>query len=117
MSTFCVNFMNVSKTADFSKHGTLNDELPNRIISGTLQVKPNIREFTQTGIIWEDGTKTESVHNVIFATGYLFNLDIVENGALIPVKDNYTDLYKYIYPVKLLDHFTLGIVGLVQVLV
>ncbi|KAF7642060.1 hypothetical protein LDENG_00265390, partial [Lucifuga dentata] len=29
----------------FSQHPTVNDELPNRILSGTVQVKPNIRRF------------------------------------------------------------------------
>uniref|UniRef100_UPI000B4DAFE4 dimethylaniline monooxygenase [N-oxide-forming] 5-like n=1 Tax=Lonchura striata TaxID=40157 RepID=UPI000B4DAFE4 len=31
----------------FHQHPTVNDDLPNRIISGRVQVKPNIQEFTE----------------------------------------------------------------------
>lgn len=74
-----------------------------------------IKEFTETGIIFDDGTKIEPVNNVIMATGYLFNLDIIEEGKLVKVENNYTPMYKYIYPQNLLDHKTLGIIGLIQV--
>uniref|UniRef100_A0A915EBX9 Flavin-containing monooxygenase n=1 Tax=Ditylenchus dipsaci TaxID=166011 RepID=A0A915EBX9_9BILA len=97
----------------WSQHGTVSDELPNRIVSGTVIVKPNIKEYTATGVLWEDGTESQ-VDNVILCTGYLFDFNLVENGQLIKVKDNYTPLFKYMYPAELLDHNTLGIIGLIQ---
>uniref|UniRef100_A0A8C9NS73 Flavin-containing monooxygenase n=1 Tax=Serinus canaria TaxID=9135 RepID=A0A8C9NS73_SERCA len=36
------------------QHPTVNDDLPNRIISGRVRVKPNIQEFTETSAIFED---------------------------------------------------------------
>uniref|UniRef100_A0A915EFB0 Flavin-containing monooxygenase n=1 Tax=Ditylenchus dipsaci TaxID=166011 RepID=A0A915EFB0_9BILA len=89
-----------------SQHATINDELPNRIVSGTVIVKPNIKEYTATGVVWEDGTESQ-VDNVILCIGYLFDFNLVENGQLIKVKDNYTPLFKYMYPAELLDHNTL----------
>jgi len=98
-----------------AQHPTLNEELPNRMISGTLKVKPNISSFTEDGIIWEDDTETKHVDNVVLCTGYLFRFSILEHGQLIPVQNNEVPtLYKFLWPVELTDHNTLGIVGLFQ---
>lgn len=35
--------------------------MSNRLISGLMKIKPNIKEFTEHGVIWEDGTTTEHV--------------------------------------------------------
>ncbi|KAK6026185.1 Flavin-binding monooxygenase-like protein [Ostertagia ostertagi] len=84
-----------------SAHVTINDELPNRIISGTVVIKPNIESFTSEGVVFEDGTEVPKVDTVIFATGFSFGFPLVEEGQLIPVKENYVDLYKYMYPPQL----------------
>lgn len=47
-----------------SAHPTVNDELPNRMLCGTVIVKPNIKEFTETGIVFEDESKVENVDEV-----------------------------------------------------
>ncbi|KAH7721694.1 CBN-FMO-2 protein [Aphelenchoides avenae] len=100
----------------FAKHATLNDELQNRILSGTVVVKPDVARFTEGGIEWTDGTVTEHVDNVILATGYLFDTRLVEDGTLIAVEDNYARLWKCILPVDgdLARHNTFGFVGLIQ---
>ncbi|VDM75389.1 unnamed protein product [Strongylus vulgaris] len=95
-------------------HVTINDELPNRIISGTVVVKPNIGSFTKEGVIFEDGTEVAKVDTVIFATGFSFGFPLVEEGQLIPVKENHVDLYKYMYPAQLSPKNTLAVIGLVQ---
>ncbi|KHJ85090.1 Flavin-binding monooxygenase-like protein [Oesophagostomum dentatum] len=95
-------------------HPTVNDELPNRIACGTVRVKPNIREFTETGIIFDDGSHVENVDEVIFATGFKFHFPTVESGKLIPVHDNVVDLYEYMYPTETADHNTLAVIGLIQ---
>ncbi|KHJ99932.1 Flavin-binding monooxygenase-like protein [Oesophagostomum dentatum] len=69
-------------------HVTINDELPNRIVSGTVVV--------------------------IFATGFSFGFPLIEGGQLIPVKENRVDLYKYMYPAQLSPKNTLAVIGLVQ---
>ncbi|KAH7708902.1 CBN-FMO-2 protein [Aphelenchoides avenae] len=99
-----------------ARQGTINDELPSRILTGTVVVKPAIKEFTENGIVWADGNRTEPVDNVILATGYRVKFDMIEEGKLIPMKGNFARLYKYIYPVGeiFLRHNTLGVIGLIQ---
>jgi hypothetical protein len=41
-----------------------------RIANGLIQIKPNVKYFTETGIVFEDESKYENVDAVIFATGY-----------------------------------------------
>ncbi|PAV60883.1 hypothetical protein WR25_17136 [Diploscapter pachys] len=84
-------------------HVTINDELPNRIASGTVQVKPNIASFTEHGVVFDDDTIVEHVDIVVLATGYSFGFPIVEDGRLIEVKENRANLYKYMYPPELSD--------------
>ena len=42
--------------AFFAQHPMVNDELPNRVACGSVIVKPNIKCFTETGVVFEDGT-------------------------------------------------------------
>lgn len=103
-------------------HVTINDELPNRIISGTIVVKPNIGSFTENGIIFEDQTVIDNVDTVIissltincllncqviFATGFSFGFPILEDGNLLPVKENSVNLYQYMYPPALSQQVSL----------
>uniref|UniRef100_A0A0K0D260 Flavin-containing monooxygenase n=1 Tax=Angiostrongylus cantonensis TaxID=6313 RepID=A0A0K0D260_ANGCA len=97
-----------------SAHVTINDDLPNRIISGSLVIKPNIGSFSSEGVIFEDCTEAPKVDTVIFATGYSFGFPLVENGQLIPVKENHVDLYKYMFPPQLSPKNSLAVIGLVQ---
>lgn len=43
----------------------MNDELPNRILSGTVQVKPNIRRFQGSSVEFDDGSVVEDVDLVV----------------------------------------------------
>ncbi|CAI4229332.1 unnamed protein product [Auanema sp. JU1783] len=95
-------------------HVTINDELPNRVISGTIVIKPNVGSFTKNGIVFDDGTVIEKVDTVIFATGFSFGFPLIEEGNLIPVKDNYVELYEYMYPPSLSPQNTLAVIGLIQ---
>ncbi|XP_075689580.1 flavin-containing monooxygenase 5-like [Rhinoderma darwinii] len=95
-----------------SQHPTVNDDLPNRIMSGHVQIRPNVKEFTDTGVIFEDGTKEENIDAVIFATGYSFSFPFCEE-TVISVKRNKISLYKSMFPYHLEKH-TLAVVGLIQ---
>uniref|UniRef100_A0A452J7F0 Flavin-containing monooxygenase n=1 Tax=Gopherus agassizii TaxID=38772 RepID=A0A452J7F0_9SAUR len=94
-----------------SQHPTINDDLPNRIISGKVLVKPNIREFTETGAIFEDGTREEDIDAVFFATGYSFSFPFLQD--CVKVVENQVSLYKFIFPPHL-EKPTLAFIGLVQ---
>ncbi|XP_071381066.1 flavin-containing monooxygenase 5-like [Centroberyx affinis] len=96
----------------FSQHPTVNDELPNRILSGTVQVKPNIRRFQGSSVEFEDGSVVEDIDLVVFATGYSFSFPFLASHVL-SASGNKSTLYKYVFPPEL-DRPTLAIIGLVQ---
>lgn len=123
----------------FSQHPTVNEELPNRIISGTLQVKPNISRFDGSRVHFDDGSVVEDVDLVVgcynwvflnfvllmrichsgesstlqlFATGYKFSFPFLA-ADVIPVSQNKASLYKNVFPPEL-DNPTLAVIGLVQ---
>ncbi|XP_065265011.1 flavin-containing monooxygenase 5-like [Emys orbicularis] len=94
-----------------SVHPTASDDLPNRIISGKVLVKPNIKEFTTTSAIFEDGTREENLDVVIFATGYSFSFPFL--GDCVKVVENQVSLYKFVFPPHL-EKPTLAFIGLIQ---
>ncbi|XP_077038036.1 flavin-containing monooxygenase 5-like isoform X1 [Agelaius phoeniceus] len=94
----------------FQQHPTVNDDLPNRIISGRVRVKPNIQEFTETSAIFEDGTR-EDVDAIVFATGYSFSFPFLE--GCVKVVENEIPLYKFMFPPDL-EKPTLAFIGLIQ---
>lgn len=121
--------VNSNTNFPYRAHPTVNDELPNRIAAGTVRIKPQISQFTERGLEFEDGTKVDEVDTVIFATGYSFEFPILERGELVKVdiqfkprwiaifqvKENMVDLFLNIFPLSC-EHDTLGIIGLIQVL-
>ena len=94
------------------QHPMVNDELPNRLASGTLKVKSNIKHFTEHGVIFDDGTVEDDIDIVMFATGYVFGFPFLDESVL-KVEQNRVDLYKYIFPPNLKKQ-TLSIIGCVQ---
>lgn len=73
------------------------------------QLRPTIPECDRWPIAWNPGGS--SVLQV-FATGYKFSFPFLASNV-IPVSQNKTSLYKYVFPPEL-DRPTLAIIGLVQ---
>ncbi|XP_043076184.1 dimethylaniline monooxygenase [N-oxide-forming] 5 [Puntigrus tetrazona] len=96
----------------FSQHPMVNDDLPNRILSGTVSVKPNVQEFRGSSVVFEDGTVEDDIDLVVFATGYTFSFPFL-SSHVIPVSNNKVSLYKYVYPPEL-ERPTLAVIGLIQ---
>lgn len=63
----------------FNQHPTLNDELPNRILSGTVQVKPN-RSFQGSSVEFDDGSVVEDVDLVVCY--FLYSYSLTYNNSL-----------------------------------
>ncbi|XP_033007220.1 dimethylaniline monooxygenase [N-oxide-forming] 5-like isoform X1 [Lacerta agilis] len=95
-----------------SRYPIAADDLPNAIISGRVLMKPNVKEFTERGVVFEDGSREEDIDVVIFATGYNYSFAFVEEGV-IQTRDNWIPLYKFVFPPRL-EKPTLAIVGLLQ---
>ncbi|XP_035683490.1 flavin-containing monooxygenase 5-like isoform X4 [Branchiostoma floridae] len=96
----------------FGQHPTVNDDLPNRIITGSIIVKPNIKRFTKTGVVFEDDTVEDDIDAVVFCTGYRFDFAYIDESVL-KAEGNDVSLYKYVFPPKL-NPPTLSVIGLIQ---
>ncbi|XP_034780333.2 flavin-containing monooxygenase 5-like [Acipenser ruthenus] len=96
----------------FSQHPTVNDDLPNRILSGRVQVKPNVSEFRSASVVFQDGSVEDRIDVVVFATGYTFSFPFLDDSVLA-VADNQVSLYKYVFP-PALERPTLAVIGLIQ---
>lgn len=88
----------------------VNDDLPNRIIAGTVLVKCNVSRFTETDAIFDDETVEKNIDAVIFATGYSFSFPFCKE---IKVEKNKVSLYKYTF-LPDLEKQTLAVIGLIQ---
>ncbi|RXM95373.1 Dimethylaniline monooxygenase [N-oxide-forming] 5 [Acipenser ruthenus] len=96
----------------FSQHPMVNDDLPNRILSGRVQVKPNVSEFRSASVVFQDGSVEDRIDVVVFATGYTFSFPFLDDSVLA-VADNQVSLYKYVFP-PALERPTLAVIGLIQ---
>ncbi|XP_033727986.1 dimethylaniline monooxygenase [N-oxide-forming] 5-like [Pecten maximus] len=96
----------------FAQHPMMNDDLPNRIASGSVRIKTDIKCFTETGVEFTDGTKEENIDAVVLATGYIFGFPFIDE-SVIDVQDNRIELFKYMFPPDL-KKSTICIVGCVQ---
>lgn len=48
----------------------INDDLPGQILKGRLSMKPNLKSFKGSAVVFEDGSVEENVDAVVFCTGY-----------------------------------------------
>ncbi|XP_068096023.1 dimethylaniline monooxygenase [N-oxide-forming] 2-like isoform X2 [Hyperolius riggenbachi] len=100
------------KNRSVLKEPMVNDYLPSLILYGAVRVKPNISRFTETSVIFEDGTVVEDLDEVIFATGYNMSFPFLDD-SVIRVEDNKVPLYKNVFPLHH-EKPTLAFLGLVQ---
>ncbi|XP_076797606.1 putative dimethylaniline monooxygenase [N-oxide-forming] 6 isoform X2 [Arvicanthis niloticus] len=94
------------------KEPVFNDELPARILCGTVSIKPIVTKFTETSAVFEDGTVFEAIDYVIFATGYGYAYPFLDD-SIIKSRNNEVTLYKGIFPPQL-EKPTMAVIGLVQ---
>ena len=97
----------------FAQHVFVNDALPNRVLSGTIIVKPDIDRFTDNGLIFEGENEEIECDVVLLATGYKVVFPFISE-ELIPVKDNKVELYKWVFPPNLKHTKTLAFISLIQ---
>ncbi|XP_027724165.1 dimethylaniline monooxygenase [N-oxide-forming] 1-like [Vombatus ursinus] len=94
------NYGLVPENRTFLREPVLNDELPGCIITGKVEIKANVKEFTETSAIFEDGTVEDDIDAVIFATGFTFSFPFLEEPTRsLWGKKIY--LYKYVFPSNL----------------
>ncbi|KAK9403834.1 dimethylaniline monooxygenase [Crotalus adamanteus] len=91
----------------------INDELPSCILCGSVIIKPNVKRFTETSAIFEDGTVEENIDVVIFTTGYVASFLFLEESVRNVSKSS-TSLYKQVFPPHL-QKPTLAFIGFISV--
>ncbi|KAK2084767.1 monooxygenase, partial [Saguinus oedipus] len=94
------------------KEFVLNDELPGRIITGKMFIRPSIKEVKENSVIFNNTSKEEPIDIIVFATGYTFAFPFLDE-SLVKVEDGQASLYKYIFPTNL-QKSTLAIIGLIK---
>lgn len=78
----------------FDQSPTISDELPNRIMSGSIAIKPNIEKIIGPKTCqFEDGTIVDDIDAIILATGYEFGFPFLEPG-IITVNNKRVNAYK-----------------------
>ena len=90
----------------------INDDLPNRLINGSIILKHGVTKLTETGVEFEDGTHEDNIDVVIYATGYLFNFPFIDED-IFKVTKNKVKLYKFMFPPNLRPS-TLAFIGCFQ---
>lgn len=90
----------------------INDDLPGQIFHGAVIMKSNLMGFTDSGVIFEDGTVEDNIDMVVFCTGYQANFPFLPSSLSDGPGGNLT-LYKRVFPLSL-EKPTLAIMGLFQ---
>ncbi|KAG7515065.1 hypothetical protein JOB18_049222 [Solea senegalensis] len=98
----------------FAQIPLVNDDLPARIISGRVQIKPNVKELSGSTVVFVDGSVINKVDVVVFATGYNYGFPFLP-PALQDKCGYRLHLYKHVFPPSL-THPTLAVVGFIHAL-
>nr|XP_057929032.1 flavin-containing monooxygenase 5-like isoform X2 [Doryrhamphus excisus] len=99
------------KRSFFSQRIVVNDDLPARIIAGRVQMKPNVKRFSGSAVLFDDGSIANKVDVVVFATGYDYNFSFLP--ATLQSKCGRHRLYRRVIPLGHAPH-TLAVVGLID---
>ena len=75
----------------------LSDELPHRIITGSIQVKTDISKVQGKNVFFTDGSKVEDIDVIILAIGFKFSFPFLSDSLLSPT-DRYIPMYRYVFP-------------------
>ncbi|XP_058396069.1 flavin-containing monooxygenase 1 [Diceros bicornis minor] len=94
------------------KEPVINDELPGRIITGKVLIKPSVKEVKENSVIFNNTPKEEPIDIIVFATGYTFAFPFLDE-TVVKVEDGQALLYKYMFPAHL-QKSTLAIIGLIK---
>ncbi|KAM3619276.1 uncharacterized protein V6R79_005457 [Siganus canaliculatus] len=96
----------------FSQIPVINDDLPLKILSGSVIIKPNVKEIHGSTVVFDDGSIAEKVDRIAFATGYNYDFPYLPSDVMYK-SGHRVGLYKHIFPPNL-EHPTLAVVGFIH---
>ncbi|XP_063056499.1 dimethylaniline monooxygenase [N-oxide-forming] 2-like isoform X2 [Engraulis encrasicolus] len=101
----------------FERRPIINDELAGRILYGALVMKPNMREFRGSSVVFEDDSLEQNVDAVVFCTGYSATFSFLPPGLVTGTRGGtggaQIRLYRHVFP-PALERPTLALLGLIQ---
>ncbi|XP_057697539.1 flavin-containing monooxygenase 5-like isoform X2 [Corythoichthys intestinalis] len=105
----------IRPTHDFlSQVPVVNDDLPARIITGRVQVKPNLKRFEGSDAIFDDGTVVKKVDVVVFATGYNYGFPFLPSDLQFKCGPGPQHrVYRHVFALGLAPP-TLALIGLID---
>ncbi|KAJ0065320.1 hypothetical protein NL108_007046 [Boleophthalmus pectinirostris] len=98
----------------FSQVPVINDDLPLKILSGSVIIKTNVKEIRGSDVIFSDGSVVEKVDVIVFATGYNYDFPFLPKEVMYRTGHR-VGLYKHVFP-PTLEHPTLAVVGFIHAL-
>lgn len=96
------------------KEYVINDELPGRIITGRVLIKPSVKEVKEDSVIFTGPPEEQPIDIIVFATGYTFAFPFLDE-TVVKVENDQASLYKYIFPAHL-EKPTLAVIGFINAL-
>ncbi|XP_074078095.1 flavin-containing monooxygenase 1-like [Macrotis lagotis] len=106
------NYGLIPEDRSFLREPILNDELPGRIITGKVLVKPSVERVKENSVVFKNTPKEEPIDIIVFATGYTFAFPFLDE-SILKVENSQASLYKYIFPAHL-EKPTLAVIGLIK---
>lgn len=94
------------------QHPSMNDDLPLRLASGSVKMKPNIKRFTESHVEFEDGSIVTNVDVVVLATGYDYGYPFIDKDV-VDVQENVLDFYLYEF-LPDVEKQTMAFIGCIQ---
>ncbi|XP_068096016.1 dimethylaniline monooxygenase [N-oxide-forming] 2-like [Hyperolius riggenbachi] len=94
------------------KEPLINEELPSRVLSGSIIIKPGVTKFTESAAHFADGSVVDNLDVVILSTGYDYSFPFLDESVF---KKDETEgsLYKKIVPVHI-ENPTIAFIGFVK---
>jgi dimethylaniline monooxygenase (N-oxide forming) len=90
----------------------INDELPHRIIVGSIITKMEIEYFKDKQVVFKDGTHIDEIDTVIFGTGYNVDYPFLPKSIFKPNQSH--QFYKTVFPPELIKP-TLAFIGVFRI--
>uniref|UniRef100_A0A1I7SRM3 Flavin-containing monooxygenase n=1 Tax=Bursaphelenchus xylophilus TaxID=6326 RepID=A0A1I7SRM3_BURXY len=90
---------------------TFADGLKEHLKSGKIRFEKDFLSFDEKSVEFSDRKAENNVDHVIFCTGYEFDFSLLENGTMIRVRDNDSQLYLHMFDPEI-SRGNLAIIGL-----
>lgn len=92
----------------------VNDDFFNRIISGNVIIKFDVKCFIELVVEFDDGMIEDDIDVVFLVMGYIFGFLFLDKFVL-EVKENWVYLYKWMFLLDL-EYDMLVVIGCIQLL-